>query len=192
MEKSEIILIAAVDTSFAIGNDNDLIIKSKGDMKHFKETTTGHSVIMGRKTLESMGSYLLPQRYNVILTNKNPDDIKVKVCKADKDKNIKDLVTTGNFEQLLEQLSDKSTKLGSAEKVFIIGGAKTYEAFMPYADKLIITHFDVSVDKADTYFPHIDMSRFSVQHSETKQLDNELGFLEGHILTYVRVNSPIN
>lgn len=138
-------LIAAVSKNGVIGNNNDLIFKDKEDMKHFKETTTGSIVMMGRKTWESLGSKPLPNRNNIVVTN-NP-------------KLLKEL--WGNpyvdTDTALEYQQDFSKK-----DMFIIGGGQIYKQMMPHADELIISEFHAEAE-GDTFFPEIDDSIWKVR-----------------------------
>jgi dihydrofolate reductase len=182
-KRPEIILIAAVTADFGIGFGNDLLVKSSEDMKHFKETTMGHPVIMGRKTFESMGSRLLPNRFNVIVSNN--DSIDVKFRKADEGKNITDLYLVAKTNDILCDLifSDNTSKLRQSEKIFIIGGQSIYEQFLPFADKLILTEFDVEKE-ADTFFPASFHEEFSQDSSV--RLAEEENIPAGFINTYFR------
>lgn len=181
MQKPKIIMIAAMTANGIIGKDNDLVVKSKADMQHFKNTTIGYPVVMGRKTFESMGSFLLPGRLNIILSRNGDQLHEVKVRKVDHDKHPDDLYEVQNFDQVLESMSDKSHRLCKAEKVFIIGGGQIYKQFMQYADEIITTVFPVEC-QGDTEFPSISLNIF--KSIEAKPLINENGEIEGRLITY--------
>lgn len=133
-------IILAADRNWAIGKDNDLLIHLPGDLKYFKQMTTGKTVIMGRKTLESLpGGKPLPNRRNIILTR----SADFKVSGAEVLNSIEDvlhLIKSGNLE---------------SEEVFIIGGADIYKQMMPYCDKFYITKIDAELP-ADKYFVDLD------------------------------------
>jgi dihydrofolate reductase len=107
-------------------------------MKHFKETTSGHTVIMGQKTFESIGRPL-PNRRNIVLT-------------LDKNFKTEGVEIVHSLEELDELLKKTST---SEEENFVIGGGMIYKLFIEKADKLYITHVDASFPDADTFFPEI-------------------------------------
>jgi len=131
-------IIVAVAENNVIGKDNDLIWKLPRDMKHFKETTTGHYIIMGRKTYESNGRPL-PNRINVIIT---------------RDKNFKaeGCVVVHSLKDAIEEAKNDS-------EAFIIGGGVIYELAMPFADRIYLTIIHHKFE-GDTYFPEINMDEW--------------------------------
>jgi len=133
-------IVATVNTG-GIGYKNDLIVKSKEDMKHFRETTTGHIVIMGRKTYESIGK-ALPNRANIIMS-KNPD-----FAPADDD----NIIVVSNVDGAIAAAEWLDENTPDKRDIFVIGGAAIYGQFMEIADELIITEHDTKV-KADKFFP---------------------------------------
>ncbi|MFK7956481.1 MAG: dihydrofolate reductase [Lysobacterales bacterium] len=132
-------LIAAMDNARAIGVDGGLPWHLPADLKHFKQTTLGKSVVMGRRTFEEVGRPL-PGRQNIVLSRSllRPP----KGC---------ELAIT------LEQ----ALALATSTEVMIIGGGEIYRAALGSADRLVITHVDTRVDRADTWFPRIIKSRWS-------------------------------
>lgn len=141
-------LIVAYDNHQVIGKDNQMPWHFKEDLAYFKKITLGHTVFMGRKTYESilkMTKKPLPNRKNIVLSKTLIDD-KVEV--------IDDLETFIKAHQ------------SSSEIVFIIGGAMVYEATLPYAKRLYITHIDHTYE-GDTYFPNWNLSDFSLIKSES-------------------------
>ncbi len=134
----KIIAIAAADKNWGIGNKGKLLVSIPRDMKFFRSTTSGHTVIMGRKTLESLpGGRVLPDRRNIVLT-KNPDF----ACEgADIYHSVDELKSA------LEESDD--------EEVFVIGGGAIYRELLPLCDEAFITRLDYSYE-ADTYFPNLD------------------------------------
>lgn len=128
-------LILAVDKNWAIGRDNKMLYNLKKDLKHFKETTTGGLVIMGRKTFDSMGN-ALPNRENIILS---------------RDENLKrDGALVFNDIKEIISYAKKSDK-----EAFVIGGAEICELFLDEIDEAIITKIDKE-SKADTFLHNFD------------------------------------
>lgn len=128
-------IIAAIGKNRELGKDNDLIWHLKGDMKFFRETTTGHSIIMGRKTLESLPK-LLPNRQHIVLSSSDNFSSEIEHYKT--------------LKELLESLKDKN------EEIFIIGGASIYKEFIDKVDKMYLTEIDAECKNADAYFPEFN------------------------------------
>ncbi len=128
-------IIAAIGKNNELGKGNDLLWRIPADQKHFRQATTGHAVVMGRKTYESLGRPL-PNRRNIVIT---------------RDKNYMGLGI-----EVVHSL-DEALNLfkNSNEEVFSIGGAEIYKQSIEKADKLYITHIDASDKKADAFFPEI-------------------------------------
>ena len=140
----KISFVAAVAKNNVIGKENDLPWDLPEDLKHFKEITSGGTVLMGRKTFESIMSRNgkpLPNRVNVVLT---------------RDKNYKAPVGVLVFNDVDEALG----KL-DCEELFVIGGGQIYELFMDRADKLYVTHVDQEID-GDVFFPPIDWDLWKI------------------------------
>lgn len=127
-------IIAAIGKNNELGKKNALLWNMPADMKHFRETTKGHMVIMGQKTFESIGRPL-PNRRNIVLTQ-------------DKNFNQEGVEIVYSIEEA-ENLLDKDTEN------FVIGGGMIYKLFIDKADKLYITHVDECFPNADTFFPEI-------------------------------------
>jgi dihydrofolate reductase len=126
--------IAAIAENNAIGKNNQLLWRLPADLKHFKVITTGHTVIMGRKTFESVGKPL-PNRRNIVVTRS-------------KALHIEDVEVVNSIEQAIA-LCDQD------EEVFIVGGAEIYKAAMDITDQIYLTVVHENFE-ADTYFPQID------------------------------------
>lgn len=126
-------LIVCMDANRVIGKDNELIWHLPEDLKYFRKTTSGHSVIMGRKTFESIGRPL-PKRTNYIITR-------------DKNFSAEGCIVINNINDILNNNTN--------EEIFIIGGAEIYKLFLPFADKLYITEIE-SEFEGDTFFPEFD------------------------------------
>jgi dihydrofolate reductase len=127
-------IIAAIGKNNELGKKNALLWNLPADMKHFRETTSGHTVIMGQKTFESIGRPL-PNRRNIVLTQ---------------DKNLK----IGGVE-IVYSLEEVENLLDKDTENFVIGGGMIYKLFINKADRLYITHVDASFHDADTFFPEI-------------------------------------
>lgn len=127
-------IIAAIGKNGIIGKNNDLVWKSvPGDMKRFKETTTGHPIIMGRKTFESLGKKPLPNRTNIVVT---------------RNKNLQapDFLIFSSLAEAINFASDKD------EQIFIIGGGEIYSQAIKLADRLYLTLIDAEAT-GDVFFP---------------------------------------
>ena len=130
-------LIAAVARNRAIGKDNQLLWHLPEDMKHFRETTCGKPVVMGRKTWESLPEKFrpLPGRQNIVVSR----DPAYKAHGAD---------LAGSLEGAL-------ALAGGAEEVFVIGGEQLYRAALPFADRLYLTEVELEPE-ADAFFPELN------------------------------------
>jgi len=137
MKKLTLSLIVAMTNENVIGREGGMPWQLPADLKYFMKTTSGHSIIMGRKTFESIGSKPLPNRTNIIVT-------------SDKSYNAENCIVVNSFE---EAYNMKNSGIID-EEVFVIGGGKIYAEAIKYADKLYITHIDASII-GDTYFPKI-------------------------------------
>ena len=160
-------MIVAVDNNNGIGLDNDLVIPSKADMKFFRETTTGNVVVMGRKTMDSIGRPL-PNRTNIVVSR-------------NKDYNVGDggFFCADSVESVLEITDNIHGK-----DIYIIGGKSIYEMFMPIADVLLVTHHDTEVEH-DTKFPSIDESHW--RPVSTTPIA-PCGDFKSNVVEYVRVD----
>lgn len=135
-------IIVAHGNKRAIGKDNKLLWNLPADMKRFKEITTGHTVVMGRKTYESIGKPL-PNRTNVVITS-NPESIESEEVISGELPFIKDLIMNGTL----------------GKEIFIIGGEQVYKEFLPIAKRLYITKVIGDFPEADTFFPDYQLIDF--------------------------------
>ena len=148
-----IIGIAAVDRKNAIGKRGKLPWHYSADMKFFRETTTGHAVVMGRKTWFTIGKPL-KNRLNIVLsrdTNIDPQE---------------SLIVLSDIDSVLSFNNSLTTDL------FVIGGAQIYEAFLPHIEKWIITEVPLTVQGADAFMPVGYLEGFEL--TESKSLDDNL------------------
>lgn len=145
-------IIVAVSEDWGIGKDNELLWHISEDLKRFKRLTSGNTVIMGKRTWESLPRRPLPGRMNIVLTD-------------DPDETIKDAVTAYSLQDALD-------KCDKDKEIFIIGGGSIYRQFMPIADRLFITHVHRKAP-ADIYFPKIDLSIWEITEKEEFKSDGE-------------------
>ncbi len=139
-------IIVAMAQNRAIGKDNRLLWHLPADLRHFKQITSGHTVIMGRKTYDSVGK-ALPNRRNIVITRQR---IEIEGCEV-----------TGSVNEALSLCT-------AHEEVFIIGGAQIYEQAIPLTQRIYLTLVEQSFE-GDTFFPEIDSTAWretSRQHYE--------------------------
>lgn len=158
-------IIVAMDENRAIGKDQQLLWRLPNDMKFFKEVTTGHTVIMGRKTFESLPKGALPNRKNIVLSS-NPT-LQYENC-----------TTCHSLEEAL-------TMVEPEEEVFIIGGGNVYEQVLPVADKLYITTVHHTFSDATVFFPEIDWSNWNEITATAYPKDDKNPYAHT-IMTYLR------
>jgi len=140
----KISIIAAISENRALGKDNRLLWPSPEDLQRFKNVTRGHSVIMGRKTFESLGRSL-PNRTNIVVTR-------------DKMFEIPGVVIARSLEEAIEAAINEENRVNRENReIFIIGGGQIYEQAIKFADKLYLTLVEGEYE-ADTFFP--DYSEF--------------------------------
>lgn len=154
-------LIVACAQNMAIGKDNDLLWHISDDLKRFKSLTSGHTVVMGRRTFDSLPKKPLPKRRNIVLTR----DVDFSYPISDK--------ATGTLE-VAHSIEEISRMVQNEDEVFIMGGAAIYQQFMPYVDNLYVTWVYQDFD-ADVYFPSIDPDIFFLKQIEPRQIDPETG-----------------
>jgi dihydrofolate reductase len=138
-------IIVAVSDDWGIGKDNELLWHIPEDLKRFKKLTTGHTVIMGKKTWESLPKRPLPGRTNIVLTD------------------IPGEVFDGGVTAY--SIDDALSKSDSEDETFIMGGGSIYRQFMPLADRLYISHVHKNA-MADIYFPEIDRNIWKIIQEE--------------------------
>ena len=158
-------IIVAIANENVIGKDNKLIWHLPEDLKRFKEITSGHKIIMGRKTFESLGR-ILPNRKHIILCN-------------DMDMNI----DNENVE-VLDDISKLDKYINSEEECFVIGGATIYKLLMPYANKMYITKINESFE-GDVWFPEIKEEIWKEISREKGVRDNQNPF-DYEYITYIK------
>jgi dihydrofolate reductase len=159
----KIIIIAAHDPNLVIGNEGSLPWHYSEDLKHFKTTTSGHPIVMGRGVFEELGEKPLPNRQNIVLTTT---------------RNYDNVACYSSLEQALEAIEREGSPV-----VYIIGGGVVYEQCMNKADELIITLIHKEY-KGDTFFPEY-RDQIGVRWEETARTEyDELSFI-----TYTRIET---
>jgi dihydrofolate reductase len=146
-------IIAAVARNRAIGLHNQLLYWLPNDLRRFKALTTGHTIVMGRLTFESLPKGALPNRRNIVLSRS--------------DKQFPGAETFPTLEAALKACADD-------EEVFIIGGASVYEQALPFADRLLLTEVNDTPSEADAFFP--DYNDWTLVSSEQFDTDEKHEF----------------
>lgn len=162
--RSTLALIAAVARNGAIGKDNGLLWRLPADLQHFKRTTVGAPVVMGRRTWESLPAAFrpLPGRRNVVVTRNSG--------------------WAAPGAEAAPSLEDALDLLRDAERVFVIGGGELYAQALPLADLLVLTEIDADFD-GDTFFPVWDRSAFEELSRDSQVSDAGWAY---HFVTYRR------
>ena len=154
----DIFLIAAVDRNLAIGKDGKIPWHIKEDLQYFKKNTLNTSMIMGRSTFESIGKPL-PDRKNIVMT-KSPS-------------NREGVIEVTSAAGAIEEANKTSNKIS------VIGGESIYKAFLPLANKLLLTEINITVEDADTFFPSWEKDIW-IEQSRIDSVENgiEYSFVE--------------
>jgi dihydrofolate reductase len=143
--KKNISIIVAIAGNNAIGKDNQLLWHLSDDLKRFKRLTTGHTVIMGRNTYLSLPNGALPNRRNIVITDRPGEQF-------------------GGCE-MAHSVEEALRLAGDADECFVMGGGMVYRQLLPVAGKLYLTKVHASFE-ADTFFPEIDFSEWREVESE--------------------------
>ena len=147
-------IIAAIGKNGELGKDGELVFHLAKDMRFFKATTTGHKVLMGRKTWESLPSKL-SNRFNMV------------VSRSELQGEMPDLVI-GDLDKFISANED------TPDEIFVIGGGMLYEKMLPYCDRIYLTEIDSSAE-ADTFFPRFDKSLYEAEVVESG-IEQGLGY----------------
>jgi len=148
-------IIVAIAKNFAIGRNNQLLWHIPSDLKRFKKITSGHQVIMGKLTYESLPIRPLPNRRNIVITD-NPEET------------FDGCTTVYSIEEALNLCNEQ-------EESFIIGGGSVYRQFLPFCNKLYLTMVDKEFE-ADTYFPRLDLTKWKLIEREDHDPDDATDF----------------
>ena len=146
-------IIAAIGKNRELGKKGELIFHIKDDMKFFRETTSGHKIVMGHKTWDSL-PHKLPNRENIVISRQDFDG--------------PDLIVH-DLDNFIAKNQD------TLEEIFIIGGGTIYEKFLPFATNLYLTEIDASDPAADTYFPDFNRANYTCELIQ-KGKENDLNF----------------
>ncbi len=150
---TKISIVVAIAANNAIGKDNQLLWRLPNDLKHFKQITSGHTVIMGRKTYDSVGKPL-PNRRNIVITRQN---ITIEGC------------------ELVNSLDAALALCADELEVFVVGGAEIYRQAMQLTNRIYLTIVHQSFD-GDTYFPEIKADEWTATEKEDHQPDEKHQF----------------
>ena len=144
-------IIVAIAQNGTIGDKNALLWHIKEDMRFFRTTTSGHPVIMGRKTFESLGSKPLPKRTNIVITRA--------------EREFEGALTAHSLQEAIRMAGDD-------EEIFIMGGAQIYAIAMDVADRMYITHVERDYE-GDTSYPAIDFTKWKLSSIERHERGEE-------------------
>lgn len=159
-------IIVAIDEQNGIGRDGGLLCHLPADLRYFKEVTTGHCIIMGRKTYESLPKGALPHRTNIVIT-------------SDKPENYPGCIVVRSIEEALENCNE-------CERAFIIGGGQLYRTSLPFAEQLFLTRIHHTFTDVDTYFPEIDLQDWKLLKDE-KHFKDEKHPFDYSFQTYLKM-----
>ncbi|MBP6978955.1 MAG: dihydrofolate reductase [Bacteroidales bacterium] len=148
MKKIAIIVVIAEHN--AIGKENRLLCHLPADLKHFKRLTSGHTVVMGKRTYESLPFRPLKNRRNIVISD-NPNE-QIPGC------------------EMAYSIPEAIEKMDDDKENFIIGGGSVYRQFLPLATKLYITRIKYTFD-ADTFFPEIDFDEWHLVDKQENEPD---------------------
>ncbi|MBW9153963.1 dihydrofolate reductase [Clostridium estertheticum] len=145
--------IVAIGDNFAIGKNNDLLWHFSKDLKRFKQITSGNTIIMGRKTFESLPG-ILPSRHHIVIT---------------KDK---DFVINDDRVTILNSKEELFAFMKDDEEYFVIGGGSIYKLLLPYCNKIHLTKVHKEYN-ADIFFPKLDYSEWNCREEETGFINDD-------------------
>lgn len=154
-------IIAAVARGNAIGRNGGLLCHLPADLRRFKNLTTGHPVIMGRRTFESLPGGALPNRRNIVIS-RNP-------------------AFTAEGAEVTRSIEDALWLVKEEEEAFVIGGEQIYRALLPMASRLYITHVHASFPGADAFFPEVNWNEWTETFRENHRADDK----NHHAYTFV-------
>lgn len=157
----------------AIGYKNRLLYAIPSDMTRFRMLTTGHTIIMGRKTFESLPNGALPNRRNIVISKTREQITGCEVYTSLKEALAARKEEAGNKEEVGSKEAVESKE--ASDECFIIGGASIYEQALPFADKLYLTVVEKEPAHADTFFPEINPAEWEVTEKEMRN-ENGLPF----------------
>ena len=163
-------IIVAADQRNGIGCHGQMPWHLPGDLKHFRDVTMGHPVIMGSKTWAAIGKKPLPGRVNIVVSHNTIGFVKcgnVMFCKS-----VRDAICLARI------INDN---------IFIIGGGSIYKQTLPFADRVFLTRVHTEAQDADTFFPELDPAKWRFVRKSRTQHDDKSG-LDYTFLTYWRIH----
>ena len=155
-------MISSVGKNRELGKNNGLIWHFKEDMRFFKDTTMGHTVVMGLNTYRSLPGDL-PGRHIIVVSFDPVDGVD----------------TVNGIQSIIDKYKD------SEEEIFICGGASIYRQFLPFANKLYLTEIDAIDNEADTFFPEFDKEEWNktlLEHNNQKNIDFNMYLYERRVI----------
>lgn len=147
-------IIVAIAADGAIGRGGDQPFYISEDLRHFKSLTTGHPIIMGRKTFQALPKGALPGRRNIVIS--------------------RDPAFTAPGAEVVPSIEAALALVADVPEAFIIGGATIYALALPLASSLYVTRIDATVPDADTWFPAIDAARWHLVDRSATRIDPKL------------------
>ena len=132
--------IVAVDENWGIGYNGDLLEHIPEDLKYFKQLTSGNTIVMGRKTWDSLPKKPLPNRFNIVITSQ--------------ERHFEEMTAFIPFSEAVSRLKHSPKE----DDLFIIGGGQIYKELLPYCDRVYVTKIFKNHNQVDTYFPNLDES----------------------------------
>lgn len=157
------IIVALTARRGAIGLNGDLLYHIKADMQHFKALTTGHTVVMGRRTFDSLPGGALPGRRNIVVTR----NAGLRLPGAETAPSLEAAIALAR-----EPQTNAADGAAADSEIFILGGAQIYSQALPMADRLELTLIDAPAEReeqADTFFPAIDTDRWEIERESEPQ-----------------------
>ena len=167
-------IIVAIADNNAIGRDNALLWHISEDMKFFRRTTSGHPVIMGRKTYESIGRPL-PKRTNIVVSRgaQAPEGTLLAGSLEEAYRIAEASIAEAVAQEVVAEVNDLQPR---KSRCFVMGGGQIYAQAMQSADRLIVTHVHTIIEDADTVFPEIDPLHWHVVERSEMLHDEESGY----------------
>lgn len=146
-------IICALTENNAIGNKGGLLYYLPADLRHFKNLTTGHAIVMGRKTFDSLPKGALPNRRNIVVS--------------------RNTAFAAPGAEVFHTLDEALAACKDEDEVFVIGGESIYRAALPLAARLCLTHIHATPKEADTFFPEWNADDWELESSEAHQPDKK-------------------
>ena len=161
--------IVAVDANWGIGQGNKLLFTLRGDLKRFRQITTGGTILLGRKTLETFpNGQPLPNRRNVVLTKSSLE--------------LEGATVVHTIPELLDAVKDEDP-----DSVFVVGGGTVYTALLPYCKRVYMTRINATAGDPDTYFPNLDkLPGWEVEKEEPPIVEDGISY---RFVDYINKNA---